>query len=146
MKWASTFDTDGSLQAAVEHGAAKIFRDLDKREPDLVLAFVSSEHAPQYEALPELLSREFESAFIVGCCAEGVIGAGKEVEDRPALALTAAVLPDVRLVGRHLETAQLPPAYAEPGTTLAVDIFGDWVAAEVRPEPLYDPKGERVRA
>ena len=33
----------------------------------------------------------------------------------------------------------------EPGTQLAVDIFGDWVAAEVRAEPLYDPKGERVR-
>src|SRR5689334_15541061 len=113
MKWASTFDTDSSLQAAVEHTAAKIFRGLDKREPDLVLAFVSSEHAPQYEALPELLAREFESAFIVGCCAEGVIGAGEEVEDRPALALTAAVLPDVRIAGRHLETAQLPPAYAE---------------------------------
>jgi hypothetical protein len=29
---------------------------------------------------------------------------------------------------------------------MAVDIFGGWVAAEVRAEPLYDPKGERVRA
>ena len=29
---------------------------------------------------------------------------------------------------------------------LAVDIFGDWVDAEVRAEPLYDPEGERVRA
>jgi hypothetical protein len=29
---------------------------------------------------------------------------------------------------------------------MAIDIFGDWVDAEIRPEPLYDPKGERVRA
>jgi glycine cleavage system aminomethyltransferase T len=29
---------------------------------------------------------------------------------------------------------------------MAVDIFGEWVPAEVRAEPLYDPKGERVRA
>jgi 4-methylaminobutanoate oxidase (formaldehyde-forming) len=49
-------------------------------------------------------------------------------------------------VGASIALAYVPPAYAEPGTTLAVDIFGDWVAAEVRPEPLYDPKGERVRA
>ena len=35
---------------------------------------------------------------------------------------------------------------AEPGTPVAVDIFGEWVPAEVRAEPLYDPTGERVRA
>ena len=29
---------------------------------------------------------------------------------------------------------------------MAVDIFGESVPAEVRAEPLYDPKGERVRA
>jgi glycine cleavage system T protein len=49
-------------------------------------------------------------------------------------------------VGASIALAYVPSAYSEPGTTLAVDIFGDWVAAEVRPEPLYDPKGERVRA
>jgi glycine cleavage system aminomethyltransferase T len=49
-------------------------------------------------------------------------------------------------VGASIALAYVPPAYAEPGTTLAVDIFGDWVAAEVRSEPLYDPEGERVRA
>ena len=42
--------------------------------------------------------------------------------------------------------AYVPLQYTEPGTQLAVDIFGDWIAAEVRAEPLYDPKGERVRA
>ena len=40
----------------------------------------------------------------------------------------------------------MPLDYTEPGTQLAVDMFGDWIAAEVRAEPLYDPKGERVRA
>ena len=33
-----------------------------------------------------------------------------------------------------------------PGTPVAVDIFGDWIPAEIRAEPLYDPSGERVRA
>ena len=49
-------------------------------------------------------------------------------------------------VGASIALAYVPLAYAEPGTRLAVDIFGDPVAAEVRAEPLYDPKGERVRA
>ena len=29
---------------------------------------------------------------------------------------------------------------------VAVDSFGEWVPAEVRAEPLYDPAGQRVRA
>jgi glycine cleavage system aminomethyltransferase T len=39
----------------------------------------------------------------------------------------------------------VPVAHAAPGTRVAVDIFGDWVAAEVRAEPLYDPAGARIR-
>jgi 4-methylaminobutanoate oxidase (formaldehyde-forming) len=49
-------------------------------------------------------------------------------------------------VGASIAFAYVPPAAAEPGTQVAVDIFGEWVTAEVRSAPLYDPKGERVRA
>jgi len=49
-------------------------------------------------------------------------------------------------VGASIALAYVPVSHAAPGTALAVDIFGEWVAAEVRAEPLYDPKGERVRA
>jgi glycine cleavage system aminomethyltransferase T len=49
-------------------------------------------------------------------------------------------------VGSSIALAYVPLEYAEPGTQLAVDIFGDWIPAEVRAEPLYDPNGERVRA
>jgi glycine cleavage system aminomethyltransferase T len=49
-------------------------------------------------------------------------------------------------VEASIALAYVPLAYTAPGTQLAVDIFGDWVDAEVRAEPLYDPGGERVRA
>ena len=49
-------------------------------------------------------------------------------------------------VGASIAYAYVPVEHAEPGTAIAVDIFGEWVRAEVRAEPLYDPKGERVRA
>ena len=29
---------------------------------------------------------------------------------------------------------------------IEIDIFGDWIGGEVRADPLYDPRGERVRA
>jgi glycine cleavage system aminomethyltransferase T/glycine/D-amino acid oxidase-like deaminating enzyme len=42
--------------------------------------------------------------------------------------------------------AYVPVAHAAPGTRVEIDVFGDWIGAEVRAEPLYDPRGERVRA
>jgi 4-methylaminobutanoate oxidase (formaldehyde-forming) len=49
-------------------------------------------------------------------------------------------------IGASIAFAYLPVAHAEVGTRLAVDIFGEWIDGEVRAEPLYDPKGARVRA
>ena len=48
-------------------------------------------------------------------------------------------------VERSIAYAYLPPDRAEPGTEVAVEIFGRWVPGEVASEPLFDPKGERVR-
>jgi glycine cleavage system aminomethyltransferase T len=49
-------------------------------------------------------------------------------------------------VAASIALAYVPLGHSEPGTRLEVDIFGDWIGAEVRAEPLYDPKGECVRA
>jgi 4-methylaminobutanoate oxidase (formaldehyde-forming) len=49
-------------------------------------------------------------------------------------------------VGRSIAYVQLPAAHIEPGTPVEVEIFGRWVGAEVVTEPLFDPKGERVRS
>ncbi len=49
-------------------------------------------------------------------------------------------------VERSIAYAYLPPEQAEPGTPVEVDIFGAWVGGEVATEPLFDPKGERIRA
>jgi glycine cleavage system aminomethyltransferase T/glycine/D-amino acid oxidase-like deaminating enzyme len=38
------------------------------------------------------------------------------------------------------------PAEHEVGTQVAVEIFGEWVPGVIADEPLFDPRGERVRA
>jgi small ligand-binding sensory domain FIST len=114
MRWSSAVDTDRSLQTAVERAAESVFLGLGRHEPDLVIAFVSAEHATRFDALPELISREFEGSVLFGCCARGVIGGGREIEDRPSLSLTGASLPGVKLKGTHFDAAQIPPIYAEP--------------------------------
>jgi glycine cleavage system aminomethyltransferase T len=42
--------------------------------------------------------------------------------------------------------AYLPAELALTGTAVDVEVFGEWIGAEVADEPLYDPKGERIRA
>jgi 4-methylaminobutanoate oxidase (formaldehyde-forming) len=49
-------------------------------------------------------------------------------------------------VERSIAYGYLPPEQAAPGTEIEVEIFGRWVRGEVAAEPLFDPKGERVRA
>jgi glycine cleavage system T protein len=48
-------------------------------------------------------------------------------------------------VERSIAYAYVPAAHAEPGRPVEVEIFGEWVAGEVAPEPLFDPAGERLR-
>jgi 4-methylaminobutanoate oxidase (formaldehyde-forming) len=47
-------------------------------------------------------------------------------------------------VGRSIAYAYLPPEH-DVGTAVDVEIFGERIAGEVAREPLFDPKGERVR-
>ena len=49
-------------------------------------------------------------------------------------------------VGRSIAYAYLPLADATPDTQAEIDIFGEWVGAQVVRAPLWDPRGERVRA
>ena len=49
-------------------------------------------------------------------------------------------------VGASIAYAYLPSELAVTGTSVEVEVFGDWIGAEVADEPLYDPKGERIKA
>jgi 4-methylaminobutanoate oxidase (formaldehyde-forming) len=49
-------------------------------------------------------------------------------------------------VGASIAYGYLPVARAEVGTPVEVEVFGEWIGAEVRAEPLYDPDGSRIRA
>jgi glycine cleavage system T protein len=49
-------------------------------------------------------------------------------------------------VNESIAFTYLPVEYARTGTKLEIEFFGETVAAEVKPSPLWDPKGERIRA
>jgi 4-methylaminobutanoate oxidase (formaldehyde-forming) len=48
-------------------------------------------------------------------------------------------------VGASIAYAYLPAEHAEPGTEVAVEVFGEWIDGAVHAEPLFDPTGQRVR-
>jgi len=48
-------------------------------------------------------------------------------------------------VGASIAYAYVPVASAAPGTRLAVELFGETIGAIVSREPLYEPRGQRIR-
>jgi small ligand-binding sensory domain FIST len=75
-------------QAWAESGA------MLERAPDLVALFCAAEHAAAAHELAAALGELAPHAAIIGACAaDGVIGAGKEHQGGPGLALLAATLP-----------------------------------------------------
>ena len=114
MKWVSALSEHRFLKYAVAECAREISDALGEQRPDLVVAFVSAHHAARYDELPSLVRELFGECALVGCSGGGVIGAGREVEERPGLSLTAAVLPDVSIVGFHIDNNDLPDGDAPP--------------------------------
>ena len=49
-------------------------------------------------------------------------------------------------IGKSIAYGYLPMEHAKVGAQLDVEIFGERIKAVVEREPLYDPKGERIKA
>ncbi len=49
-------------------------------------------------------------------------------------------------VGKSMAYAYLPIEHSKPGTKLQIEFFGEPMEVEVAQAPLWDPKGERIRA
>jgi 4-methylaminobutanoate oxidase (formaldehyde-forming) len=48
-------------------------------------------------------------------------------------------------IEKNIALCYLPIELAQVGTPVAIDIFGQHVPAVVSQDPLYDPRGERLR-
>jgi 4-methylaminobutanoate oxidase (formaldehyde-forming) len=49
-------------------------------------------------------------------------------------------------IEKSIAYTYLPTELAKPGTKVTVECFGVEIPAEVQKEPLYDPKGEKIKA
>ena len=113
MKWASAISELSTLREALEQCAASI-RDQLGEAPQLAVAFVSPHYQPDYASVGPMLSELLGAEHTFGCSGGGIIGAGLEVEQRPALSVTAAALPGVDIEAFHLDGDKLPDLDAGP--------------------------------
>lgn len=76
--------------------------------PNLVVTFLTQEHAEFAEDVAGFLGERFPGAAVIGCTAQGVIASGREIEEGPALSLFAGFLPDTSVIPFGLRFVEDP--------------------------------------
>jgi len=120
MRWTSALSENPVTARAVAEAAERCREALGPGDADLLLVFASPHHWGTYAVLPELVHEHLRYRVILGCSGGGVVGDGAEVEGGPALSITAARLPGVRLTPFHVDGVTLPRASSDPAVWSAV--------------------------
>lgn len=119
-RWVNALSTRPSLEAAVTEVVTQAQVALGATA-HLGLVFISDAFASEYPRLLPLLRERLSVDHLIGCGGGGTIGCdalgtAREVEGKPALSLTLAHLPGVRLHSFHLDGESLPDLDASPAT------------------------------
>ncbi len=114
MKWISTLSDAATLPQALEDVVSTAEQSLKGQKPDLCLVFISHHFLSGYESVIPFIKERLGARVILGCSGGGVVGSGKEVEHRTALALTLAVMPDVAITPFRVADSSLPGLDASP--------------------------------
>ncbi|HEY9906953.1 MAG TPA: FIST N-terminal domain-containing protein, partial [Thermosynechococcaceae cyanobacterium] len=117
MQWVSTLSTRPSLESAIAEVTERSLAAL-RGLPDLGLLFISSAFSSEFSRVMPLLEAKLPGVPVVGCSGSGVVGMQdnltQEIEDKPALCLTLAALPDVQVHTFHLLGEDLPDLDSSP--------------------------------
>ena len=114
MKWTSAISENPVLEEAIAECGFSINNSINNRDIDLAVTFISPHYEQSYDRVTDLIASSLGAEHVLGCSGGGVIGNGLEVEQRPGLSITAAVLPEVTVRPFHLESGQLPDMDAAP--------------------------------
>jgi small ligand-binding sensory domain FIST len=118
MRWANALSTRPSLEAAVADVVERADSSL-QAPADLGLVFISSAFTSEYPRLLPLLQERLSVPVLIGCGGSGIIGMSQqgqmqELEGSPALSLTLAHLPGVKVQAFHVVAEELPDLDSPP--------------------------------
>ncbi len=114
MKWASALCLTTQSESALAEALADVKSQLAGARPDVVFLFATPHHRTHYDLIGAGVFAELNPRHALGCSGGGVIGAGHEAEQVPALSITAAVFPSVQVTPFRLEEETLPDPDSGP--------------------------------
>jgi small ligand-binding sensory domain FIST len=94
--------TAGETVAAFNEAAEAARRQLGQHDVDLCVVFASRSHLEEIEDGLAALRAILDPAHLIGCCAQGVVGEGHEVEHGAGASVWAASLPESTVETFHL--------------------------------------------
>lgn len=120
FQWFNALSTNASLEKAIDDVVAQI-KQRNLGRADLGIVFISAAFTSEYSRVVPLLTEKMSFQVLVGCGGANIIGTDKEgrpqeLEDRPALSLTVAQLPDVQLVPFQITENGMPDLDSSPQT------------------------------
>jgi small ligand-binding sensory domain FIST len=116
MRWTSAISDRAGGVDALDEAVASVRRKLDRI--DFAIVFASPVLA---RALAPRLTDVITGGTVIGCSGAGIIGDAREIEDRPAVSVTAAELPGVTCTAFHVEAGALPPDASAWRARIGVD-------------------------
>lgn len=96
------------MESAIKEAAISVKQQLNGETPDLITLFVSRPFADRYEEAGALLADRLPARVVLGASAAGVIGNAQELEGKPCVSITAALLPGVKIHAFSIQDEDLP--------------------------------------
>lgn len=131
MKWASSISTESTIDACIEQTVAAIREQLGDRETHLTVIFVSPHFKESYDRIQDVIRQRLDPGILIGCSGGGIIGGGREVEEKPAFSMTSAHLPGVKITPVFSDTMMLPDQDTAPG------VWREWLGVEAEDNPHF---------
>ena len=130
MRFQSLVSEHESTMSAVAEVVQQA-READLGETDAAFVFFTPHHCDEADAMAEQLWLELDPQCVVGCSAESVIGADREVEQRPGLAVLAARMPAVRIHPFHIATDDWTQLLEDPAMLVERIGYGEETRAVI---------------
>lgn len=135
MRFAAAASRNQDATAAVQKVVATVNHVLHDAPVDLAVVFVSGHHAKQATTIAAQVRRALRPRLLLGCTAQGVLGAGQEIESGAGVSLLVAQMPNVTLTPLSLA----PDQYAFFDALLEGKAAPDWKALVVLADPFTTP-------
>jgi small ligand-binding sensory domain FIST len=107
MRFASALTTKTDWAEAVEDLGRQTAAQLGTVNAHLAVLFAHPRYVPHIGEIIEAAKKAAGAQHLLGCTGAGIIGADREVEEKPALSLLVGELPDVTIYPFHLAEKDL---------------------------------------